>query len=60
MIPSKIPLTYILKQPLNGKHPLLRITDSICGHNCMQTILNDPNLADTRQPFQQDCPPSLL
>ena len=21
MIPSKIPLTYILKQPLNGKHP---------------------------------------
>ena len=30
------------------------------GPNCTQVILNDPDLADTRRPFQQDCPPSLL
>ena len=27
---------------------------------CTQTILNDPDVVDTRWPFQQDCPPSLL
>ena len=27
--------------------------------SCTQTILNDPDLADTRRPFQQDCPPSI-
>ena len=30
------------------------------GSNCTQTILNDPDLADTFRPFPQDCPPSLL
>jgi len=40
--------------------PLLRITDSFRGPNCKQAVLNDPDLADTRRTFQQDCPPSLL
>ena len=40
--------------------PLLRITDSFCGPNCMQTILSDPDLANTCRSFQQDCQPSLL
>ena len=32
---------------------------SIIGH-CLALAVNDPDLADTRRPFQQDCPPSLL
>ena len=28
--------------------------------NCVQTIPNEPDFVDTHQPFQQDCPPSLL
>ena len=39
---------------------LLCIMDSLRGPNCTQAILNDPDLADTRRPFQQDCPSSLL
>ena len=35
-------------------------TDSIHPHNCTQTILNDPDLVDMCQPFQQDCPLSPL
>ena len=51
--------------PLNGHPstvdtPLHRITDSFHGPNCTQTILKDPDLADTCRPFQQDCPSSLL
>ena len=45
--------------PFTSATPLLRITESFCGPNCTQTILNDLDLVDTR-PFQQDCPPSLL
>ena len=39
---------------------LLRIADSFHGPNCTQTILNDPDLADTFWLFPQDCPLSLL
>ena len=39
---------------------LLRTTDSFRDPNSMQTILNNPDLADTHRPFQQDCPPLLV
>ena len=58
--PDCSPIHFILKQPLKADTSLLRITDSFHGPNCTRTILNDPDLADTRRPFQQDCPPSLL
>ena len=40
-----------LSNPWKADTPLLRITDSFRGPNCMQTILNDPDLADSRRPF---------
>ena len=42
--------------------PLLSIMDSFRTPNCTctQSILNDPDLVDTRRPFQQDYQPSLL
>ena len=46
-----------LKKPLNSDIPLLCIVDSYCDPNCTQTILNDPNLVDSRRPFRS---PSLL
>ena len=49
-----------LSNPWIADTPLLRITDSFRGPNCTQAILNDPDLVDTRRPFQQDCLPSLL
>ena len=49
-----------LGNPWIADTPLLHIMDSFHGPMCMQTILNDPDLADTRQTFQQDCQPSLL
>ena len=33
--------------------------DAFCAPNYTQTIHNDPDLVDTCQPLQQDCPPSL-
>ena len=48
--------TSILKQHLNSGHPATPYNSP----NCTQTILNDPDLADTRLPFHQDCPPSQL
>ena len=36
-----------LSKPWIADTPLLRITDSFHNPNCMQTILNDPDLADT-------------
>ena len=39
---------------------LLHMMDSFCTSNCMQSTLNNPNLVDTRRPFQQDYWPSLL
>ena len=49
-----------LRNPCFAATSLLCITDSFQGPNCTQTILNNPNLADTCQHFLQDCPPSLL
>ena len=43
-----------------SRHPATLYNGQFCDPNCTQTILNDPNLADTCQPFRQDCPPSLL
>ena len=38
------------------RRPLLHIMNTFHAPNCTQTIHNDPNLMDTHQPFQQDCP----
>jgi len=54
-VPTILMLTSILKQPLNSGH--LNLTDSFRTPNCTQTILNDPNLVDTRQLFQKDRKP---
>ena len=59
-VPTVLLLLQYLSNPWIADTPLLRITDTFCGPNCTQTILNDPDLADTRRPFQQDCPRSLL
>ena len=42
-VPTVLPITSILKQPLNVDTPLLRITDIFHCPNCMQAILNDPD-----------------
>ena len=52
--------TSILKQALNTRHPATLYNDSFHSPNCVQTILNDPDLADTHWIFQHDCPPSML
>ena len=49
-----------LRNPCFAATSLLRITASFRGPNCMQTICNNPYLADTFRRFLQDCPPSLL
>ena len=36
------------------------LTDTFHVPNCTQTIIHNPDLVDTRQPFQADCPPLLL
>ena len=59
-IPKSRRSFHSLKKPLNSNTPLLCITDSYCSPNCMQTILNDPDLVDSCPPFQKDCSPSLL
>ena len=48
-VPAVLPLTSILKQPLNSGHPATPYN----GQFFMVIV-------DTRQPLQQDCPPSLL
>ena len=47
----------ILKQPLNSGHPA-----TLYNRQFLQSRLyaNNPDLADTHRPFQQDCPLSLL
>ena len=49
-----------LSNPWIADTPLLCIMDSFHSPNCMPIIFNDPDLADTCRPFQQDCPPLLL
>ena len=54
-VSTVLPFTSILEQHLNSGHPANGQFSWV-----PQTILNDPDLADTRHPFQQDCPPLLL
>ena len=54
-----LPLISILQQPLNSGHPGIPYNGqfSVIPH---KQYLNNPDLVDTCQPFQQDCPLSLL
>ena len=54
-VPTVLPSTLILKQPLNSGHSATLYNRQL---SQPKLILND--LADTCQPFQQDCSPSLL
>ena len=45
-----------LSEPWIVDTQLLYITYSFHGPNCVQTVLNDTNLADNYGIFQRDCP----
>ena len=53
------PFTSILKQPLNSGHPATLYNEQLLQSQLYASILKDPDLADTRRPFQQDCPPCI-
>ena len=52
LVTTASPFRIVLKKSLFHGHLSIRIMDSFRGLNSTQTILNDPNLADT---FPQDC-----
>ena len=60
-VSTVIPFTLVLKQPLNHKHPATPYNGvfavPIVREQYFTTLIL---IADTRRPFQQDCPPSLL
>ena len=54
-VPTVLPCTLILKQPLNSGHPTTPYNGQLSWSQLYATILNDLDLVDTRGPFQQDC-----
>ena len=59
-VQSVLTFTSILKQSLNSGHPATLYNGWFSRSQLYATIHNNPDLVDTRQPFQQGCTSLLL